>query len=226
MGFGLVNAQTSKVTGSVISDEDGLPVIGATILVEGTDQGTITDLDGKFVLENIPSSAKNLVISFIGMESQTVAIKSTVNVVLKTDAEVLDEVMIVAYGQTTKASFTGAASTVQANQVLKDVPVASFEEVLQGSAPGITVNTNSGQPGAALSIRLRGTGSMNAGNAPLYVIDGVPVISGDIAVSGVSGDSKSFNILSSLNPSDIENITILKDAAASSLYGSRAANGV
>lgn len=226
MGFGLVNAQTSKVTGSVISDEDGLPVIGATILVEGTDQGTITDLDGNFVLENIPSSAKNLVISFIGMESQTVAIKSTVNVVLKTDAEVLDEVMIVAYGQTTKASFTGAASTVQANQVLKDVPVASFEEVLQGSAPGITVNTNSGQPGAALSIRLRGTGSMNAGNAPLYVIDGVPVISGDIAVSGVNGDSKSFNILSSLNPSDIENITILKDAAASSLYGSRAANGV
>lgn len=227
MGIGLVNAQTQKVTGTVISDENGLPVIGATIQVEGTESiGTITDMDGKFVLENIPSSAKNLVVSFIGMEKQTIAIKPTVSVVLVADAEVLDEVMIVAYGQTTKASFTGSASTVAANQVLKDVPVASFEEVLQGSAPGITVNTVSGQPGSALQIRLRGTGSMNAGNAPLYVIDGIPVVSGDIAISGVSDDSKSFNILSSLNPSDIENITILKDAAAASLYGSRAANGV
>jgi hypothetical protein len=136
MGIGLVNAQTQKVTGTVISDEDGLPVIGATIQVEGTENiGTITDMDGKFVLENIPSSAKNLVVSFIGMEKQTIAIKPTVSVVLVADAEVLDEVMIVAYGQTTKASFTGSASTVVANQVLKDVPVASFEEVLQGSAP-------------------------------------------------------------------------------------------
>lgn len=87
---------------------------------------------------------------------------------------------------------------------MKDIPINSFEEVLQGSAPGVTVNSNSGQPGAALSIRLRGTGSMNAGNEPLYVIDGIPVVSGDVAVSGVSGDTKSFNIMSSLNPSDIE----------------------
>ena len=134
--------------------------------------------------------------------------------------------MVVAYGTAKKASFTGAASTISAKKILKDIPINSFEEVLQGSAPGVTVNSNSGQPGAALSIRLRGTGSMNAGNEPLYVIDGIPVVSGDVAVSGVSGDTKSFNIMSSLNPSDIENITILKDAAAASLYGSRAANGV
>lgn len=97
---------------------------------------------------------------------------------------------------------------------------------MQGATTGLTVNSSSGQPGAGLSIRIRGTGSMNATNEPLYVIDGVPVISGDIAVSGVSNDSKAFNIMSSINPSDIENITVLKDAAAASLYGSRAANGV
>ena len=167
-----------------------------------------------------------MVISFIGMATQEVAIKANLQIFLKADAEVLDEVMVVAYGTAKKASFTGAASTISAKKILKDIPINSFEEVLQGSAPGVTVNSNSGQPGAALSIRLRGTGSMNAGNEPLYVIDGIPVVSGDVAVSGVSGDTKSFNIMSSLNPSDIENITILKDAAAASLYGSRAANGV
>ena len=145
-----------------------------------------------------------MVISFIGMATQEVAIKANLQIFLKADAEVLDEVMVVAYGTAKKASFTGAASTISAKKILKDIPINSFEEVLQGSAPGVTVNSNSGQPGAALSIRLRGTGSMNAGNEPLYVIDGIPVVSGDVAVSGVSGDTKSFNIMSSLNPSDIE----------------------
>ena len=226
IGIGLVNAQISKVTGTVISEEDGLPVVGASVLVKGTTVGTVTDMDGKFTLTNVPSSAKTLMISFIGMRTQEAEVKPVVNIVLKADNQTLDEVIVVAYGTAKKASFTGAASTVSADKVLKDVPVTSFEQVLQGSAPGVTVNNNSGQPGAALSIRLRGTGSMNAGNEPLYVVDGIPVVSGDVAVSGVSGDSKSFNIMSSLNPSDIENITILKDAAAASLYGSRAANGV
>lgn len=115
---------------------------------------------------------------------------------------------------------------MNAEKILKDVPVTSFEQALQGATTGLTVNSSSGQPGAGLSIRIRGTGSMNATNEPLYVIDGVPVVSGDIAVSGVNNDSKAFNIMSSINPSDIENITVLKDAAAASLYGSRAANGV
>ena len=113
------------------------------------------------------SSAKTLVISFIGMATQEVAIKANLQIFLKADAEVLDEVMVVAYGTAKKASFTGAASTISAKKILKDIPINSFEEVLQGSAPGVTVNSNSGQPGAALSIRLRGTGSMNAGNEPL-----------------------------------------------------------
>ena len=126
--------------------------------------------------------------------------------------------------QLKKLHLPGQPQQFQQKKLLKDIPINSFEEVLQGSAPGVTVNSNSGQPGAALSIRLRGTGSMNAGNEPLYVIDGIPVVSGDVAVSGVSGDTKSFNIMSSLNSQCIENITILKDAAAASLYGSRAAN--
>ena len=160
------------------------------------------------------------------MQTQEVAIKANLKVIMKSDSEMLDEVMVVAYGTAKKSSFTGAASSVKGDKALKDVPVVSFEQALQGSTPGVTVNSTSGQPGAALSIRVRGTGSMNASNNPLYVIDGVPVASGDIAVSGVTGDSKSFNVMASLNPEDIENITILKDAAAASLYGSRAANGV
>ena len=147
-------------------------------------------------------------------------------VVLRSDAQQIDEVMVVAYGTAKKASFTGAASTVSGDKALKDIPVTSFEEALAGTTPGLTINTTSGQPGAGLQIRVRGTGSMNASNEPLYVIDGVPVVSGDIAVSAISNDSKAFNVMSSINPSDIENITVLKDAAAASLYGSRAANGV
>lgn len=160
------------------------------------------------------------------MQTQEVAIKPIVNVILHSDTEVLDEVMVVAYGTAKKSSFTGSASSVSGDKALKDIPVTSFEQALQGATAGLTVNSNSGQPGAGLSIRIRGTGSMNASNEPLYVIDGVPVISGDIAISGVSNDTKAFNVMASINPNDIENITVLKDAAAASLYGSRAANGV
>ena len=175
---------------------------------------------------SLNSSAGTLVISFIGLQTQEVDIQPVVKVSLQADTEVLDEVMVVAYGTAKKSSFTGAAASVDGSKVLKDIPVTSFEQALAGSTPGLTINSGSGQPGAALEIRVRGTGSMNASNEPLYVIDGVPVISGDIALSAVSGDSKAFNIMASINPSDIENITVLKDAAAASLYGSRAANGV
>ena len=225
IGIGLVNAQV-KVTGNVTSSEDGLPIVGASILVRGTTIGTVTDLDGNFALGNVPGNAKELQVSFVGMKTLALPIKSVMKIVLHPDNEVLDEVMVVAYGMQKKSSFTGAASSVNAEKALKDVPVTSFEQALQGATTGLTVNSNSGQPGAGLDIRVRGTGSMNASNQPLYVIDGVPVVAGDIAVSGVNGDSKSFNIMASINPSDIENITVLKDAAAASLYGSRAANGV
>ena len=226
IGIGLVNAQVSKVTGTVTSHEDGLPIVGASVLVKGTTVGTVTDIDGNFTITNVPSSAGTLVVSFIGMKTQEVKIKPVVNVVLHSDTEVLDEVMVVAYGTAKKSSFTGSASSVDGAKALKDIPVTSFEQALAGTTPGLTINGSSGQPGASLEIRVRGTGSMNATNEPLYVIDGVPVVSGDVAISAVRNDSKSFNVMSSINPSDIENITVLKDAAAASLYGSRAANGV
>ena len=119
IGIGLVNAQISKVTGHVTSDEDGLPVVGASVLVEGTTVGTVTDIDGNFTLTNVPSSAKTLVISFIGFQTQEVGIKSNVNVILKTDAEVLDEVVVTAYGTSTKGSFTGSAAVMKADKIEK-----------------------------------------------------------------------------------------------------------
>lgn len=142
------------------------------------------------------------------------------------DTVAMEEVMVVAYGLSDRVSFTGAVSAVKSSLVFKDLPVLSFEQALQGRIPGLVVNTTSGQPGAELNLRIRGTGSMNASNEPLYVIDGVPVVSGNIAFSPVKNDPKAFNLMCSLHPGDIESITVLKDAAAASLYGSRAANGV
>lgn len=223
IGIGLVNAQVSKVTGNVTSEEDGLPVVGASVLVKGTTVGTVTDIDGNFTLTNVPSSAKTLVISFIGMQTQEVAVKSMVKVILKPDAQTLDEVVVTGYGNFKKASFTGAASTVNTGN-LENVPVLSVEEKLSGSVPGVTFSSSSSNPGAVSSIRIRGMGSINAGNDPLYVIDGTPVTSGN--VSEFTYSDAGTNILATLNTNDIESITVIKDAAAASLYGSRAANGV
>lgn len=142
------------------------------------------------------------------------------------DSVMMKEVLVVAYGKTDKYSYTGSAATLSTDKGLSDLPVNSFEQLLQGLLTGLNIYPISGQPGTALNLRIRGTGSMNASQEPLYVVDGVPVVSGNIAVSAVSGDTKSFNAMNFLNPADIGRITVLKDAAAVSLYGSRAANGV
>ena len=219
IGIGLVNAQISKVTGNVTSEEDGLPVVGASVLVKGTTVGTVTDIDGNFTLTNVPSSAGTLVISFIGMQTQEVKIKSHVNVVLRSDAEQLDEVMVVAYGTAKKSSFTGSASVMKAADISSQKQ--SLVKSLDGKVAGVRVGGSTGDPGADQKILIRGIGSINGSTQPLYVIDGVPVVNDDMS-SGL----KSQSILSSINPDDIESMTILKDAAAASLYGSRAANGV
>ena len=223
VGIGLVTAQTQKVTGVVISEEDGQPVIGASVLVKGTQIGAITGVDGDFTLPNVPSSAKTLVISFIGMQTQEVAIRPHMKVTMKSDTEVLDEVVVTGYGTFKKASFTGAASTVNTSS-LEDVPVLSVADKLSGNVAGVTFGGSSSSPGAVSSIRVRGMGSINAGNNPLYVIDGTPVTSRDM--SEFTYSDAGTDILSSLNTNDIESITVIKDAAAASLYGSRAANGV
>ena len=209
VGIGLVTAQTQRVTGVVISDEDGQPVIGASVLVKGTQQGTITDVDGKFTLTNVPSSAETLVVSYVGMHPQEVDIQPNVTVRMKTNAELLDEVMVVAYGTAKKSSFTGSASTIS-NEKLESRPITNVTKGLEGQATGILTTSGSGQPGESASVIIRGYGSINASSNPLYVVDGIPY----------------DGSLSDINPSDIESMTILKDASAGALYGARGANGV
>ena len=209
VGIGLVTAQTQTVTGVVISEEDGQPVIGASVRVENTQLGAITDVDGKFQIANVPSSAKTLVISYIGMESQTVTIKPNLKVVLRTNSEMLDEVMVVAFGTAKKSAFTGSAKVVDAEK-LEQSQVTSITNALAGAVPGVTMTSSDGAPGSTSSIKIRGFSSINAGNDPLIVVDGAPY-AGDLA---------------NLNPNDVESMTVLKDAASNALYGARGANGV
>lgn len=222
---GVVSAQT-RVTGRVTSSDDGSPMPYVNIQIKGQQgAGAFTDVNGRYTIERAPSNAV-LVFSFIGFTTQEVAVngRATVDVVLAPDAVNLDEVMVVAYGTATKGTFTGAASVVKSDAI-KDVPTVSFENALTGKIAGVQISTVSGQAGSTSAIRVRGIGSMNASNEPLYVIDGVPVVSGN--TGGMSSYIyTSNNVMSTLNPSDIEAITVLKDAAASALYGSRAANGV
>ncbi len=223
VGIGLVTAQITKVTGTVISEEDGLPVVGASILVKGTTVGTVTDMDGKFTLSNVPSSAKTLVVSFIGMTSQEVGIKATLHISLKPDTEVLDEVVVTGYGVTKKAAFTGAASTVATDKIVNKTD-ANPIKALEGTVPGLQMNIASGQPGAPATIFIRGRNSINSGTQPLYIVDGVPYNSDAVGVRASEGQETSP--LANLNANDIESMTVLKDATATSIYGARAANGV
>ena len=223
VGIGLVTAQITKVTGTVISEEDGLPVVGASILVKGTTVGTVTDMDGKFTLSNVPSSAKTLVVSFIGMATQEVAIKQTVNITLKSDAEVLEEVVVTGYGVQRKASFTGAAAIIGEDVIAKKSD-ANFVKALEGAVPGVQTSNSTSMPGVWSEIYVRGRGSLNSGTQPLYVIDGMPVNSETDGMSTTTNNN--FDPMAAINPSDIESVTVLKDAAATAIYGSRAANGV
>ena len=224
MSLGIAQAQTSRVRGVVISGEDGLPVIGASVAVKGTTLGTVTDIDGVFELSNVPASARLLVVSYIGMASQEVPIASGIlNVLLQSETTALDEVLVVAYGTVKKSAFTGSATVV--NEEMLKTPAASFDKALAGQVAGVQVISASGQPGSATTFRIRGSGSLSASNDPLYVIDGVATST--MEYSEIAEETySSSNILSSINPGDIESVTILKDAAAAALYGSRAANGV
>ncbi|MEG1563517.1 MAG: TonB-dependent receptor [Bacteroides sp.] len=214
--------QKIKINGTVV-DETGEGVIGANILVKGTTNGATTDLEGRFSLE-VDHAQVTLIVSYIGYVKREIKVASgkSIKIILVPDNNLMEEVVVTGYGTFKKSAYAGSASTVKTGE-LKDIPVVSFSGMLEGNAPGVQVSSSSGQPGAASSIRIRGMGSFNASNSPLYVIDGIPVQSGSVA--STSSDS-GFDIMSTLNNSDIENITVIKDAAAASLYGSRAANGV
>ena len=216
------NVQDQAVTGTIV-DENGDPVIGANILIEGTGTGTISDLNGRFSL-NVNKFPATLKITFIGYAEQKINVTSAkaLQVVMKEGDTLLDEVIVTGYGTYKKSAYAGSASAVSSKK-LKDIPAVSFQNMLQGNASGVQFTASSGVPGASTSINIRGMGSFNASNSPLYVIDGVPVMSGSI---DATGSNSGLDIMSTINPSDIENISIIKDAAAASLYGSRAANGV
>lgn len=225
-----LNAQSRVVSGFVTSAEDGEPLIGATVSVKGDEsRGVVTDINGKYALQ-INENDKILVVAYLGMKTLELRVpkRNVINVELKPDAMNLDEVVVTGYGNFSKSSFTGSANTLKAD-MMKDIPVMSVEQKLQGMTTGVNITSSSGQPGANQSIRIRGMGSFNASSEPLFVIDGVPVTSGSLSTGGADAaymNNSKTNIMSTLNPADIENITVIKDAAAASLYGSRAANGV
>ncbi|WP_430813403.1 SusC/RagA family TonB-linked outer membrane protein [Carboxylicivirga sp. RSCT41] len=204
-------AQTTTITGSVKDKESGEAMIGVTIVVKGTTIGTVSDFEGNYNLQ-VPADAQTLVYSFIGYQKQEVSIRGqqTINVLMESDSEAIGEVVVTGYGIKKKGTYTGSVEVVSADKI-EQVPVASFDQVLQGQAPGLIAIGSSGAPGSAATVRIRGISSINAGNDPLYIMDGIPITAGQF---------------SSLNQNDIENVSILKDATATSLYGSRASNGV
>ena len=231
VGIGLVTAQTQKVTGVVISEEDGQPVVGASVLVKGTTQGTITDVDGNFNLSNVPSSAKTLQISYIGMKTQEVAIKPTLKVVLKADAEVLEEVVVTAMGISREKKALGYAVQDVKGEQLTQAASTNLSSALQGKVSGIEITPSSGMPGASSQITIRGARSFTGNNSPLYVVDGMPItstsdIDTDVKNNGSVSGTDYANRAVDIDPNDIASINILKGQAASALYGMRASNGV
>lgn len=202
-------AQGKTVSGTVL-DKSGESVIGASVVVKGTTNGTITDFDGKFTLSNVPNDA-SLEISFVGYKTQVIPVqgKNTFNVTMVEDTEVLDEVVVVGYGVQKKSDVTGAMARVGEKE-LKAMPVKNALEGMQGKTAGVDI-TSSQRPGEVGSINIRGVRSITADQGPLYVVDGMIIQNGGIE---------------NINPSDIESIDVLKDASATAIYGSRGANGV
>jgi len=223
--MGTLLAQT-RITGKVTDGSTGEPVSYATVAVKGMSSvGAYTDDNGNYSI-NLPQGSTTLSFSAIGYKTQEVVVnaRNVIDVVLESDVTQLEETFVIAYGTAKKSTYTGSAAVVTSEKI-KDAPVTSFENALAGKVAGMQITGSSGQAGSATNIRIRGTGSMNASNEPLYVIDGVPVVSGNQSqMSDYLWNSS--NVMSTLNPNDIESITVLKDAAASALYGSRAANGI
>lgn len=206
-----IYAQNITVKGTV-KDAFG-PVIGASVVQKGTTNGTMTDLNGGFTL-NVPANS-TIKVSFVGYKTQEVAVagRKLIEVTLKEDTELLDEVVVVGYGQMKRSDLTGSVVSVNDQAIKKSVPT-SIDQVLQGRAAGVQIQANTGTPGGSSAIRIRGINSLNATNQPIFVIDGV-------IVDSSSSDDGNSNPLSSINPSDIVSMDILKDASATAIYGAR-----
>ena len=219
-------AQTAKVTGTVISAEDDGPIIGASIVVAGTTIGTVTDHNGAFTLD-VPSNAQKLIISYIGMKSVEVTVKPIIRVSMESDSQNLDEIIVVGYGTQRKKDVTSAISKV-GGEDLANLAAPSFDTQLAGRAAGVQVTTPSGVLGSGPQFKVRGMSTISASSQPLFIIDGMPLAVGDNSTgsTGLGMLYAEYNAMSDINPNDIESIEILKDGAATAIYGSRAANGV
>ena len=223
--FGFTQAQ--EVSGTVTDGQ--MPLPGVNILVKGTTNGTTTDFDGNYSLAEVPDGAV-LVFSFLGFSTQEIPVngRSTINVTLEEDAAALSEVVVIGYGTVESRDATGAVSTISAEEFNSGV-ISSPEQLIQGRTAGLQITSASGEPGSGVNIRIRGTTSVRGGNDPLFVVDGVPLSGEDVSAGGSDigfGNSSAKNPLNFLNPSDIESMTVLKDASATAIYGSRGANGV
>lgn len=212
------------IRGGVSSAADGETIPGVSILVRGTTIGTTTDIDGNYQLE-VPVESTHLVFSFVGMLTREVAInnRSVINVAMESAVLDLGELVVVGYGTESSRLVSGSLGVVSDTEI-RDVPMRTIDGVLQGRSAGVFISQNSGTPGGANSVRIRGNSSITAGNEPLYVIDGIPMTTGNFGQIGFSGQG--INALSDINPNDIESITVLKDASAAAIYGARATNGV
>ena len=222
---GTALAQT-KITGTVLSQEDGQPIIGAAVKVDGTNTGMLTDVNGKFSL-TLPEGKKSLTISYLGYEAKTVTAKNGMRVFLKADATALEEVVVTAMGIKRSAKALGYSATSLDGEEIAEVRTNDIMSGLAGKVAGVQISTTSSDPGASNSVIIRGVSSLNGSNQPLYVIDGVPMSnSSTYSSNGLNNGYDFGNGANAVNPDDVENMTILKGAAATALYGSRAANGV
>lgn len=220
-------AQDVQITGNV-TDEQGEPLPGVSIVVEGTTRGTVTDQYGDYSI--MVQRGRALVFSFVGHATQRIMVtdQADINVILETDMANLDEVVVIGYGSVKKTDLTGSVTSLNEESLTQGV-VSNVDQMMMGRAPGVQIYQNSSEPGGGINVQIRGVGSVNAGNEPLYVIDGLPIDNAPaVAASGPSmpGNRNPRNPLNSINPSDIESIEILKDASATAIYGARGANGV
>ncbi|MFD1188683.1 SusC/RagA family TonB-linked outer membrane protein, partial [Pontibacter rugosus] len=217
-------AQNQTISGTVTDASSGIPLPGVNILVKGTTTGTFTGGDGSFNVKVNDANA-TLVFSYLGYINQEVKAngRATINIQLKEDAKALSEVVVVGYGTQERRDITGSVASVRSEEI-ENLPVAGLDQAIQGKIAGVNVTSSSGTPGGGISVRVRGTSSISAGNSPLYVVDGVPVSNSDISQGGFG--NQEINPLSEINPNDIQSIEVLKDASSAAIYGSRASNGV
>ncbi len=215
-------AQRINIKGTVTDAETGEPIVGASVIIKNTKVGTVTGIDGDFSIN--ANKGERLTISYLGKLTTSVTAKENLQIRLTDDAKTVDDVVVVAYGTQQRRDLTGSISRVSSSTI-SESPITSLEQALEGKMAGVSVTQSTGAPGGAISINIRGTSSISAGNEPLYVVDGLPVLSQDLSQKG-GYQGNSLSGIADINPNDIESVEVLKDASASALYGSRASNGV